>query len=52
MHFCFPYFFERFLFVYVCVVWKCFKMSTYEQDGPEALRIAATIPYYPFHGSI
>ena len=27
-------------------------MSTidYAQDGPEALRIASVIPYYPFHG--
>ena len=22
----------------------------YKQDGPEALAIAAVIPYYPFHG--
>jgi hypothetical protein len=22
----------------------------YAQDGPEAQRIAAVIPYYPFHG--
>lgn len=22
----------------------------YKQDGPEALRIASVIPYYPFHG--
>jgi len=24
--------------------------KTYAQDGPEALRIASVIPYYPFHG--
>ncbi|CAD7935181.1 unnamed protein product [Amoebophrya sp. A120] len=24
--------------------------ADYQQDGPEAKRIAATIPYYPFHG--
>ena len=25
-------------------------MSTYEQDGAEARRIASVIPFYPFHG--
>ena len=26
------------------------KMAEFTQDGPEAQRIAAVIPYYPFHG--
>jgi adenine phosphoribosyltransferase len=25
-------------------------MTTFQQDGPEARRIASVIPYYPFHG--
>jgi hypothetical protein len=25
-------------------------IDEYLQDGPEALRIASVIPYYPFHG--
>lgn len=30
----------------------CPKSTVFEfaQDGPEALRIASVIPYYPFHG--
>ena len=33
-----------------CSCSKAESVFEFAQDGPEALRIASVIPYYPFHG--
>jgi hypothetical protein len=33
-----------------CTCPKASSVFDFAQDGPEALRIASVIPYYPFHG--